>query len=51
MFYIAVKDINNLDPKPDVIVHTGDITDSGALPEYELALKKIDMFDSKIILP
>jgi len=34
MFYIAVKDINNLDPKPDVIVHTGDITDSGALPEY-----------------
>lgn len=50
MFDIAVKDINNLDPKPDVIVHTGDITDRGVLPEYEFALKKIDMFDSKTIL-
>lgn len=50
MFDIAVMDINNLDPKPDVIVHTGDITDSGVLPEYEFALKKIDMLDSKIIL-
>ena len=40
MFDIAVKDINNLDPIPDVIVHTGYITDSGVLPEYEFALKK-----------
>ncbi len=49
MFDLAAKDINNLDPKPDVIVHTGDITDRGVLPEYEFALKKINMLDSKIV--
>lgn len=50
MFDKAVKEINNLDPKPDIIVHTGDITDHGVLSDYEFAIEKIEMLDSKIFL-
>jgi 3',5'-cyclic AMP phosphodiesterase CpdA len=46
----AIKEINMLDPKPDVIVHSGDLTENGVLPDYELALEKINLFDSKIVI-
>jgi Icc protein len=49
MFDRALKDINNLDIAPDVIVHTGDITDRGVLSEYEFALQKINLLDSKVL--
>lgn len=32
----VIADINALDPQPDVIVHTGDITQHGAREEYEI---------------
>lgn len=50
MFDKAVKEINGMDPKPNVIIHTGDITDHGVLSDYELALEKIKMFDIEVIL-
>ncbi len=43
----TVNDINKLDPKPDVIIHSGDLTNNGVLTEYELAVQKLDMFISK----
>jgi len=46
----AIKEINHLDPKPNVIVHTGDLTENGVLPDYELALEKINLFESKVII-
>jgi len=46
----TIKEINMLDPKPDVIVHSGDLTDNGVLPDYEFALEKIKLFDSKIVI-
>jgi 3',5'-cyclic AMP phosphodiesterase CpdA len=46
----AIKEINSLDPKPNVIVHSGDLTENGVLPDYEFALEKINLFESKIIV-
>jgi 3',5'-cyclic-AMP phosphodiesterase len=37
-FELAIADINQLDPVPDVIVHTGDVVHNGRPDEYELAL-------------
>ncbi|MEM1588430.1 MAG: metallophosphoesterase [Candidatus Bathyarchaeia archaeon] len=46
----AIKEINHLDPKPNVIVHTGDLTENGILPDYEVALEKINLFESKVVI-
>ncbi len=34
---LCVEDINGLDPLPDVVVHTGDLTNTGNPKEYEAA--------------
>jgi len=36
---LCVEDINGLDPLPDVVVHTGDLTNTGNPKEYEEAKK------------
>ena len=40
----CVDSINNLDPQPDIIIHTGDVTQNGTVEEYKIAesiLKKL----------
>lgn len=46
----TVKAINNLNPAPDVIIHSGDITDNGVLEDYEFALEKLKSLKGRIIL-
>jgi len=45
VFEQAVREINNLDP--DVIVITGDLTESGLLSQYREARKRLDGFNCK----
>ena len=33
----CVDSINNLDPQPDIIIHTGDVTQNGTVEEYTIA--------------
>jgi len=33
--------LNSLTPEPNIVVHTGDVTDNGILADYELAVEKI----------
>lgn len=49
-FQRCVNIVNDLKPLPDVIVHSGDVTDNGVLAEYELAVKLLRKFKPKIIL-
>ncbi len=40
----CVDSINHLDPQPDIIIHTGDVTQNGTVEEYKIAnsiLKKL----------
>jgi 3',5'-cyclic AMP phosphodiesterase CpdA len=46
-FNWAVDDINKLEPEPDVVIHSGDLTDNGVLTEYELAIQKLGMLNPK----
>lgn len=46
-FEKAVREINKLDPEPNLVIHTGDLTDWGILEDYELALKKVDLLPEK----
>ncbi|MGD0423723.1 MAG: metallophosphoesterase [Candidatus Bathyarchaeia archaeon] len=46
----AVKDINNLDPEPDIAILSGDLTDNGVLKEYELAVTKLDTLEPKVLV-
>ncbi|MCD6504330.1 metallophosphoesterase [Candidatus Bathyarchaeota archaeon] len=41
-FEKAVSEINSLKPKPNLIVHCGDLTDYGILLDYEYALEKLE---------
>ncbi len=41
--------ISELDPKPDVIIHSGDITDNGVLDDYELACQKLRAISHEIL--
>lgn len=36
-FQTAIQTIKTLDPQPDVIIHSGDVTDNGVLSDYEYA--------------
>jgi len=49
-FESAVSDINKLDPEPDVVIHSGDLTDNGILTEYELAVTKLRMLELKVLV-
>jgi Icc protein len=42
--------VNSLDPPPDLIFISGDLTFEGVLPEYELAKQKVEEFDTKAML-
>jgi len=46
----AIKEINKLDPKPDAIIHSGDLTDNGVLLDYEYAQEKLNLFESRVII-
>jgi len=48
-FNEAVRIINRLEPKPDIVVHTGDLTDNGVLADYELAVEKLKIINAKTI--
>ena len=38
-FEAVISDISYLAPAPDVIIHTGDITDNGRQEEYEKSIE------------
>lgn len=44
------KAINSLDPAPDLIFVSGDITLEGTLLEYELAKNKIEGFEANVVI-
>mgnify|MGYP002153787191 CR=1 FL=1 len=46
----AVNDINKLEPRPDVVIHSGDLTNNGVLTDYEYASKKLAMLEPKILV-
>ena len=46
VFMQAVGEINNI--QPDMIILTGDITNSGYYREYQKAIKYLDMFESPL---
>jgi 3',5'-cyclic-AMP phosphodiesterase len=43
--YQALLRVQGLDPVPDCVIITGDLTDSGSIPEYELAKSILDKLD------
>jgi len=47
-FRNAVKYINKLDPPPDAVIHSGDITDYGVLADYEVAYNKLSEINYEI---
>ena len=50
MFDVAAREINRLEPRPDVVVHSGDLTDIGVLADYELALEKMKLLKAKVVI-
>lgn len=49
LFDRGIEILDDLYPKPDIIIHNGDITDHGILPDYELAIEKLKAVNKKII--
>ncbi|MDW8063772.1 MAG: metallophosphoesterase, partial [Candidatus Caldarchaeum sp.] len=45
----CIRLVNGLDPQPDVMIHTGDLTDHGILMDYEMAVDKMEEFEPEII--
>ena len=39
----CIEDINNLDTLPDVVIHTGDLSNNGSNEELLLAKKYLDL--------
>ena len=46
----AIADINAMDPRPDIVLLTGDLTSSGAIAETELLKKILDNLEIKFYL-
>lgn len=46
----AARTICRLDPSPNIVVHTGDLTDNGVLADYEFALEKLKAIYCKTII-
>ena len=44
----AMKDINKL--HPDIVIHSGDLTDNGVLTDYELATMKLQTLEPRTII-
>lgn len=47
----AVKEIDKLDPEPQFLIHTGDLTDWGILEDYELAMKRVEQLPKTYFAP
>lgn len=45
----CIRLVNSMDPAPDLVVHTGDLTDNGILMDYEMAVEKMSEFEPDII--
>ncbi|MDW8084096.1 MAG: metallophosphoesterase [Candidatus Caldarchaeum sp.] len=45
----CIRLVNRLDPQPDLMIHTGDLTDNGILMDYEMAVEKMAEFNPEII--
>lgn len=50
VFDKAVSEINKLQPSPDIVVHTGDLTDHGVFADYEFAKKKLEGIDARLFV-
>ncbi|MCS7135751.1 MAG: metallophosphoesterase [Nitrososphaerota archaeon] len=50
IFNMGLEALDTLSPKPDILVHTGDLTDNGILPDYELAVDKLKSMKYKYII-
>jgi 3',5'-cyclic AMP phosphodiesterase CpdA len=50
IFEKGMKAVNLLEPRADMVFISGDITWEGILPEYELAKRRIEEFDSPTML-
>ncbi|MBS7631942.1 metallophosphoesterase [Candidatus Bathyarchaeota archaeon] len=42
--------INRLDPAPDIVIHSGDLTDNGVLEDYEFAIEKLKSINGRLVL-
>jgi len=42
--------ISTLEPRPDVVIHSGDITDNGVLDDYELASEKLGAIPYELLI-
>ena len=40
---ICIKDINKIIPRPDLVMHTGDITQTAKIGEYKLVKKLLQL--------
>jgi 3',5'-cyclic AMP phosphodiesterase CpdA len=45
----CIRIINSLDPAPDIVIHTGDLTDNGVLLDYELAVERLAKSNRKVL--
>lgn len=44
----AIADINGLEPSPDIVIHTGDLTHDHEREEYELVIERLDRLDMPV---
>ncbi len=42
--------LNTLDPPPDIVVHSGDLTDNGILVDYEMAVEKLQEIRHEVVV-
>jgi 3',5'-cyclic AMP phosphodiesterase CpdA len=50
VFDKAINEINKLQPSPDMVVHTGDLTDHGVFADYQFAKKKLEGVDARLFV-
>ena len=50
VFDKAIDGINKLQPSPDMVVHTGDLTDHGVFADYQFAKKKLEAVDAGLFV-
>ena len=46
----AIHLINHLDPAPDIVIHSGDLTDNGVLADYKLASEKLASLEPRVLV-
>lgn len=50
LFDKGIERVDDLHPKPDLMLHNGDLTDNGILPDYELAVEKLRGINKRILV-